>query len=376
MPFFNETDAPNQAAHPPRLASYVHSLEDSFRQNIPVTSVEFNPPPVSSMEKQETAYWLDLAKPDKEDKTILKGLRAKIKALRRCHRIDSFISVTDSAAGVLRLHNLSMIRLLTDSVFMDRHFKSAPLIWEPRRTIIHLTRNHDIAWLRSFLNACLRLNFKNLLVITGDPLKEIRLNPVTAAEAGVLSPDEESSYRLKNSVELLKFIATSFPQFYVGVGHNPFLNLTAAGNHLRRKAEAGARYIITQPVSYYEECWRVIRTFESFRAESAIDIPVVLGVFNYYVPCGNLGFNPEEYVKKHRFWKKLFGFVPDGVRQDYEWGMNGIEILARSITKLKRMGYYHFDVMNAERQGWSVVINEQRLAHESNRIEGAFDLRG
>jgi 5,10-methylenetetrahydrofolate reductase len=136
---------------------------------------------------------------------------------------------------------------------------------------------------------------------------------------------------------------------------------------------AGTRFLITQPVSYYDECWRVMDDFASFCEQQDIAVPVVLGVFNYSVPCGTKGFREEVFQKRYKFWKRLFGFVPEGVRADYEKGLNGIEILARSINKLMQKGYYHFDVMNAERHGATVLQNRQRLTHESDRLSGSFD---
>ncbi len=373
MPFFNETYDAEQYRKHHHQNRYVYSLEDAFRRKIPVTSIEFNPPPVSSLEKQVVAYWQNLSTPDPEDKKVLESLKTKLAGMKRCREIGSFVSVTDSAAGVLRLHNLAMLRLLSDAGFAEKWLESAPLELEPHHTIVHLTRNHSISWLAPFLDQCMSLGFYNLLIITGDPLKEVRHRPVTFDRISQLDQESLTDYRLKNSVDLLRFVRAYHPRFFTGVGHNPFLRKEAAQSHLLRKVAAGARFIITQPVSYYEECWRVMGEFQGFCRQKEIDIPVVLGVFNYSVPMGKKGFREKAFEKRYKFWKRLFGFVPGGVRQDYEMGLNGIEILARSINKLKRMGSFHFDVMNAEKQGWSILRDGQRLTHELDRISGAFD---
>lgn len=372
MPLFNEDAERNDHHFQGNANTLVHSLEDTFRRQIPVSSIEFNPPPVANLAQREYDYWIHLTDPSLEDRKILKSLKGKYKALKASMAKGTFVSVTDSAAGVLRIHNMAMIRLLADPTFTRKHFSGDPLVWEPRRTIVHLTRNHSITWLRQLLDRCNREGFHNILAITGDPLREVRLKGITADQVKDLSLQELETHRPKNSVELIRFIKTECPHFYVGVGHNPFMRSNAGNKHLMNKVSAGAQFIITQPVSYYEECWQAVATFADFRKQEGLSLPVVLGVFNYFVPCNDQGYEPEKFEKRYLFWKKLFGFVPDGVRKDYDMGLDGIEILARSIGKLKRMGYFHFDVMNAEKHGADMVHNEMRMAHEQDRLLGAF----
>lgn len=373
MPLFNESFEAQQEGRHHKVMNYVLSLSDSLCRQIPVTSVEFNPPVVSTLEKQEYAYWRHLETPDEEDEKIIKSLKSKVKGLHGCREIGSFASITDSAAGMLRMHNLTMVRLLADPTFTHAFLDCPPVTWEPSRTIIHLTRNHHILWLRNFLKECRELGFTQLLLITGDPLKEVRFRPIPDEKAQTLTDEEAANFRLKNSIEMLRFICREAPDFFIGAAHNPFLKPEAAHKHLLKKIDAGAKFIITQPVSYYDECWVVMDQFEAFCKEKELEIPVILGVFNYSVPVTKKGFKESAFEKRYKFWKRLFGFVPDGVRQDYESGLNGTEILARSINKLKRKGYYHFDVMNAEKNGWSVLKKGQRFVHEQDRIMGSFD---
>ena len=373
MPFFNEPFETQHSRNHRAGSHFVYSLSDSFERRIPVTSIEFNPPPVSCFAKQEVEYWHTLETPDEEDRTILKALKAKIRNMGLCHQSGSFMSVTDSAAGVLRMHNLTMLRLLNDAGFTETWLREPPVVLDPRRTILHLTRNHGIDWLKRYLDRCRQLSFSNLLLITGDPLKEVRLKPITFETSRSVPRGELDNYRLKNSVELVCFVKNHWSGFFTGIGHNPFLRKEAAHSHLVRKHRAGADFIITQPVSYYEECWKEMDEFQRFCSSQAIEMPVILGVFNYSVPCGRKGYREEVFQTRYHFWKRLFGFVPDGVKRDYELGLDGIEILARSINKLKRMGSFHFDVMNAEKKGWSIIKDGQRLTHELDRIVGSFD---
>jgi len=372
MPLFNES---HDAATFDRGASqmrYVYSLEDCFSRRIPVTSIEFNPPPVPNLEMQDLSFWRALDEPDDATRKILAKLKKKLRAMRRCLESGSFMSVTDSAAGVLRMNNLTMLRLFEDPLFTQKHFSAEPIVPDPKRTLLHLTRNHSVAWLRRYLRELSRFGYEQLLIITGDPLKEVKLRTSTCEKARGLDEKAAEEVRLKNSIELLGFVRETAPDLFTGAAHNPFLRRKAATKHLMRKVEAGARFLVTQPVSYYEECWEAMEEFEAFCSSEQLSLPVILGVFNYAVPCGPKGYKTEVFEKRHKFWKRLFGFVPEGVRTDYDRGLEGIEIMARSINKLKRMGYFHFDVMNAERNGWTVVTRGRSFTHEADRIEGAF----
>lgn len=373
MPFFNESFENKQVKNHHRHTRYVYTLEDCFNRGVPVTSIEFNPPPVSCQEKQVSTYWRNLENPDEEDDRVLKSLKTKYRAIHNCIENQVFMSFTDSAAGVLRMHNLTMLSLLGDPAFCERHMSGNPLKFEPHSTVIHLTRNHSVRWISEFLNICRNMGFRQILVITGDPLKEVRLKMVTAQQAASLNEDELRSYRLKNSIELLRYIKDQGHDFFLGVGHNPFLKQAVSEKHLKAKLEAGAQFIITQPVAYYDECWAIMDRFMDFYKGIDCRAPVVIGVFNYSVPCGSKGFREDVFQKRHKFWKKLFGFVPEGVRQDYERGLNGTEILANSINTMKKKGFYHFDVMNAERKGLSILKSRQRMTHESDRLAGSFD---
>ena len=125
MPLFNESYEEQQSHHHHYHTSYVYSLADCFSRKIPVISIEFNPPPISSFEKQEAAYWQNLSKiQDEEDAKIIKSLRLKIQGMKKCQEFGSFISLTDSAAGILRMHNLTLIRLFSDASFTEKWLES------------------------------------------------------------------------------------------------------------------------------------------------------------------------------------------------------------------------------------------------------------
>jgi len=356
-------------ALPDSPAGWVYGLRECFSRSIPVVTVEFNPPPVNDEAKKMASYWVA---GNDDDSRVLRMLRSKLRHIGRNLSDHNFVSVTDSAAGTHRIHNLDMVDLLSDPEFTQRHLSLKPIRWEPQRTLLHLTRNHSVAWIESYLNRCRALGFENLLLITGDPLKGARLPSRSFEQVISTSRAEWSGIRLKNSVELLKFVRRLAPDLFVGAAHNPFISSAAVMRHLQRKIDAGAQFLVTQPVAYYDSCWFHMERFESYRQTHFPHVPMICGVFNYFVPCTSIGFREEDFEKRYRFWKRLFSFVPDEVRRDYERGLNGIEIMARSIQKLKRLGFYHFDVMNAEKAGGTVVMNSRRFHHETDRISGGF----
>ncbi|MCB1044434.1 MAG: methylenetetrahydrofolate reductase [Acidobacteria bacterium] len=353
-----------------KIGPWTLSLQDCFERRNPVTCVEFNPPVVSCKDKQGSHYWRHLERVEGEDVGVIKQLKAKYRALKSNIERGHFISITDSAARQQRIHNLSMVRLLTDSQFTKRHFEGEALVLDPSRTVLHLTRNHSVAWTDRFLRHCCRHGFSNLLIITGDPLPDMKLPTCEEDEAELLLGRERELKRLKNSVALTAYVKRVQPEFFVGVAHNPFRGPL---NHYQRKLQAGAQFAVTQPVAYYAESWQHMERFEQERRELGPEIPVVVGVFNYFVPCDAHGFNANDFEHRQAFWKKLFGYVPSGVRQDYERGLDGVEILARSIQKLKQIGYFHVDVMNAERSGHQIIEQAKRIVHEGDRLQSGIN---
>ncbi len=369
MPLRLDSDQPSRRQSSDQRWSL--SLRDCFERRIPVTCVEFNPPVVESADKQGSHYWRFLEQMSADDMRIIKSLKKKYRYVKDNLDRGHFLSITDSAARQRRIHNLSIVRLFTDPVFTMRHFGQPALAFEPSRTILHLTRNHTISWTERFLRHCDRHGYSNLLIITGDPLPDMNLPTVDAESALLMSESDRGTHRIKNSIELVKWVRERDPKLYVGVAHNPFRGQSALKHYLR-KLEVGAQFAVTQPVAYYTESWRFMQAFVDAIKDEPHKIPLVLGVFNYFVRSDSQGVDDEEFRTKNAFWKKLFGFVPQGVREDYDRGLDGLEILARSIQKLKQLGYFHVDVMNAERMGHRIIEKTRRIVHEGDRLNGSL----
>lgn len=135
---------------------------------------------------------------------------------------------------------------LTDNAMGKLAFQGHELIQELRlpvpagQVIVHLNTFHSRAELHHILEVCGNLAIRDLLVISGDG--SIRLPKLQPAELG--SPGEAVT-----SVELLAYIRRCHGDFFrIGVAFNQYDPPAHEEEKLRRKLDAGARFVITQPV--------------------------------------------------------------------------------------------------------------------------------
>lgn len=173
--------------------------------------------------------------------------------------VDGF-SVSDNPLAGLRMDAVACATLLRQRF--------------PKDVVLHITcRDFTLLALHSRLLGAYALGLDTVLCLTGDPPK-----------LGTF-PQKKGAYPC-NSVGLVK-VARSLNQgftsdhqplraktdFLIGVAANPGAsNLKAEIERLRRKADAGARFIKTQPVFD-------LKTLERFLdAASPLGLPVVLGV--------------------------------------------------------------------------------------------------
>jgi methylenetetrahydrofolate reductase (NADPH) len=111
---------------------------------------------------------------------------------------------------------------------------------EPEQLVIHLNTFHTRAHLDEILKAAATMGAKYLLVISGDGSE--RLPKLTPEHLGM-------DCNTITSIELLQFIRKEYPGvFNCGVAFNPYEPADHELERMHRKIEAGAQYIITQPV--------------------------------------------------------------------------------------------------------------------------------
>lgn len=159
------------------------------------------------------------------------------------------------------------IACITDNAMGNLAFQGTELIEEleldvqPGQVMIHLNTFHTKQDLDSILQACIDRGIADLLIVTGDGSE--RLPKLSPADVGYT--DVESV----TSVELIKYINREYPgSFNLGVAFNPYEPEDHEFEKMDRKIDAGARYVITQPV---------IERHESVnRLMDTISIPVVV----------------------------------------------------------------------------------------------------
>lgn len=137
------------------------------------------------------------------------------------------VSLTDNAMGKLSFQGHELIQELRLPV-------------PARQVMIHLNTFHSRDDLHHILDACGSLDIRELLIISGDG--SIRLPKLQPSELG-------SSGEAVTSVELLDYIHRCHGDFFqLGVAFNQYEPLAHEQLKLRRKLDAGANFVITQPV--------------------------------------------------------------------------------------------------------------------------------
>lgn len=142
-------------------------------------------------------------------------------------------------------------------------------------TVLHyVCRDRNVIGMQSDLLGAYALGLKNILAVTGDPPKLGNYPDATA----VFDVDSIGLVnilnRLNHGLDIAGNPIGKPTGFYVGVGANPgAINIDEEIRRLEWKAEAGAEYIITQPVFD-------LRIFEKFLEKiEHIKLPVIAGIW-------------------------------------------------------------------------------------------------
>lgn len=201
-----------------------------------------------------------------------------------------FINIADSPMARVRMSCLALARLLRDQLEME--------------SILHLTtRDRNLMALQSDLLGAHALGLRNILALTGDPLRAGNYPNLT----GVWDVDSVGLLRVARGMnEGHDAAGASLGQpagFFVGAALNlnmedvpidlerervrrKLLNVTDGTEHphpslsetelelhrLRHKLDAGAQYIMTQPIYSIEPLERFCQVFGEIR------VPIVLGM--------------------------------------------------------------------------------------------------
>jgi methylenetetrahydrofolate reductase (NADPH) len=138
------------------------------------------------------------------------------------------------------------VACITDNPMGLLSFQATEIIPElglpvhPEQLMIHLNTFHTKESLDAILNTAQEMGCKYLLVISGDGSE--RLPKLAPASIGLTG-------NAVTAVELLGYIRKAYPGvFNCGVAFNPYEPQDHELEKMRHKVEAGAEFIITQPV--------------------------------------------------------------------------------------------------------------------------------
>lgn len=186
------------------------------------------------------------------------------KVLNGCQKIKDqgvdAVNIPDGPRASARMSPLSLASIIESRVKID--------------TILHYTcRDRNILGMQSDLLGAHALGLRNVLAVTGDPPKLGDYPTATAVfnvdAIGLLRIAD----RLNNASDLAGNPIEKATSFYLGAGANPgAINFEEEIYRLKLKIDAGAEYILTQPL--FE-----LALFEKFmKAIASYQVPVLAGI--------------------------------------------------------------------------------------------------
>ncbi|MGO9310109.1 MAG: methylenetetrahydrofolate reductase [Spirochaetia bacterium] len=234
----------------------------------------------------DAPYVIELLTPKQNDADFEAKLPQFAQRYKRILDQGATVSICDNPLGNLHFTAMEV------GGFLEIPF-------DPERTLLHINSFHRKPDFDTFLRDARDRGIKHLLVVSGDGGPRLpRLEPSELGVAG----------KTVTSVELLHYIAREHPgAFLCGVAFNQYEPEEHEREKLRRKLDAGAQFVITQPV---------VGADETVNALTAAGVPVFVGAWmskhidplcecvgvkkpaaTAYDPVGNLARIHEEYPR-------------------------------------------------------------------------------
>lgn len=177
-------------------------------------------------------FHVEILTPKQDSEKLDTDLERFAKKYRRVMEEGYVACITDNPMGHLSFQATEVIPELELPV-------------EPEQLVIHLNTFHTREHLDEILSTARDMGAKYILAISGDGSE--RLPKLTGDSIGV---DVETV----TSVELLQFIEREYPGvFHCGVAFNPYEPQDHELEKMKKKIDAGAQFIITQPVIARDE---------------------------------------------------------------------------------------------------------------------------
>lgn len=173
-------------------------------------------------------YIIEILSPLLESKNPLaQNMELFAEKYRRIYEHGFGLSIPDNPMGRLRHGAVEAIQ-----------FSQLPV--ESERTVMNLNTFHTKKNLDNILNQALDLGITHILAVRGDGGPQ--LPSVEPAEIG-------SSRKAASSSDLIRYITSEYRgQFIVGAAFNPYNPEDFELKKMEEKIEAGAQFIITQPI--------------------------------------------------------------------------------------------------------------------------------
>lgn len=242
--------------------------------------------------------------------------------LLRAAGID-VVNIPDGPRASARMSPMALAHIIKSQTEMD--------------VMLHYTcRDRNILGIQSDLLGCEALGLDNILCVTGDPPKLGDYPMATAVfdvdAIGLL----RIASRLNRSQDLAGNPISDPTGFYLGAGFNPgAIDMKLEVDRLHQKIEAGAEYILTQPVFDQE------KLFIALDLAGEIEVPVLVGI----LPLAS-SRNAEFYHNE------VPGMdVPNGIRE-----------------RMRQVG----DSSRERAQAEGVAIAQEALLSVKDRVQGAY----
>jgi len=172
------------------------------------------------------------------------------------------INIADGPRASARMNPMSMAVILERDLGIE--------------TIIHYCcRDRNLLGMQSDLLGAFALGLRNVLIITGDPPK---LGDYPEA-ASVFDVDSigltRIVHRLNRGMDIAGNTIGKPTSFFQGVGCNPgSLNFSEEMDRLQKKIEAGAEYVMTQPVYDHSTFEKFLRGYKKLGTQ----LPLLIGI--------------------------------------------------------------------------------------------------
>jgi len=176
---------------------------------------------------KDRPYIIELLTPKQSDEDFEHKLEVFAQRYRRILDSGAIVSVCDNPLGNIHFTAMEVVGFL-----------GLPL--DPQCTLLHLNSFHRKVDFDLFLRYARERGLRYLLVVSGDGGPRL-----TRLEPSDLGLDTNTA----TSVELLRYIEREHGGFFTcGVAFNQYEPVKEEREKLHRKLDAGARFIITQPV--------------------------------------------------------------------------------------------------------------------------------